>query len=319
MKKILALLICLAGISGLAQYRPNYFDTNSSPFGVVPGVSLYVPTVYSTNIVSTNLSVTDFLFIGTAQVNYLTMLGSINQQGVVFTNYFMADTNFFAGSVAATTLFGNIENGTNGIGNPPVFFDTVDQSHTICSLSARAITDDGGNDFNLPDLAVAQSGSFFTCAAQDSSTNGNALSLAFSQEGSQLGLFLNRATNFNIVANDGSGSFVKVLNSSNIVHSAAEGSFGTVLYSGVANVSITAQNGAIVGGTPPSNTTNVHDGVFYYYGNGTFTGGLIIKSNSWSDLIPDMAEGDNLYRSSNGVPHVIIKLGGATNIYRLIP
>lgn len=124
MKQLLTFLACLVGLTCSAQYRPNYFDTNSNPFNVVPGVSVYVPTIYTTNIVTTNMSVTDFLFIGTAQVNYLTMLGSINQQGVGFTNYFMADTNYFAGSIFSMNLFGNGENLTNSLGS--VFAPAVD-------------------------------------------------------------------------------------------------------------------------------------------------------------------------------------------------
>ena len=104
MKKLLTFIACLIGLTASAQYRPTYFDTNASPFGVVPGVSMYVPSLYSTNMVSTNLSVTDYLFIGTAQVNYLTMLGAINQQGLVYTNYFQAETNYFRGSLTASNI-----------------------------------------------------------------------------------------------------------------------------------------------------------------------------------------------------------------------
>ena len=50
-------------------------------------------------------------------------------------------------------------------------------------------------------------------------------------------------------------------------------------------------------------------------------GGLtnaIVKSNNWS-ATPTLNEGDNIYLSSNGIPHAIYKVGGATTIIRLVP
>lgn len=159
MKTILAVL--LFPLLAFSQVRFNDFTTNTAPFSLVSGTSLYVPTIYTTNLVTTNMSVTDFLFIGTAQVNYLTMLGLINQQGVAFTNEFHAITNYFAGDVSANNLF------LTGIPN--------------------------------------------------------------------------------------------------------------------------------------------------------FSSGMIVPSNSWTFTIPDLAEGDNLYLSSNGIPHVVYLIGGVTNIIRLVP
>lgn len=105
MKTILAIL--LFPLLAFSQVRFNDFTTNTAPFSLVSGTSLYVPTVYATNVVTTNMSVTDFLFIGTAQVNYLTMLGAINQQGVAFTNEFHAQTNYFSGDISVNNLFVN--------------------------------------------------------------------------------------------------------------------------------------------------------------------------------------------------------------------
>lgn len=155
------LVILLFPLLAFSQVRFNDFTTNTAPFSLVSGVSIYVPTIYTTNLVTTNMSVTDFLFIGTAQVNYLTMLGAMNQQGNAFTNEFHAMTNYFAGDVSANNLF------LTGIPN--------------------------------------------------------------------------------------------------------------------------------------------------------FSSGMIVPSNSWTFTLPDLQEGDNLYLSSNGIPHVIYLIGGVTNIARLVP
>lgn len=106
MKTLIITLLFCAGITANAQLKANYLTTNSTPFDMVGGVSMYVPTVYSTNSATTNLTVTDYLFIGTAQVNYLSMLGNLNQQGASGTNYFMATTNSFAGSISAQKYYG---------------------------------------------------------------------------------------------------------------------------------------------------------------------------------------------------------------------
>lgn len=125
MKTILAIL--LFPMLVFSQVRFNDFTTNTAPFSLVSGTSLYVPTIYTTNLVTTNMSVTDFLFIGTAQVNYLTMLGSINQQGTAFTNYFMAETNSFAGDISANKLFGD----GSGLTNIPVWATNVASGGTV--------------------------------------------------------------------------------------------------------------------------------------------------------------------------------------------
>ena len=122
MKRLLIILSILFPFVARAATYPNYFVTNASPFSVVPGVSMYVPSVYSTNQVTTNLSVTDYLFIGTAQVNYLTMLGAINQQGLVYTNYFQAETNYFRGGLSASNFFGD---GSRLTGVPAPTLDQV--------------------------------------------------------------------------------------------------------------------------------------------------------------------------------------------------
>ena len=131
MKRLLIILSILFPFVARAATYPNYFVTNASPFSVVSGVSMYVPSLYSTNMVSTNLSVTDYLFIGTAQVNYLTMLGGINQQGLVYTNYFQVETNHFRGNVQASNVYARdilansltVSNLSNPIGGTNVTID----------------------------------------------------------------------------------------------------------------------------------------------------------------------------------------------------
>jgi hypothetical protein len=50
------------------------------------------------------------------------------------------------------------------------------------------------------------------------------------------------------------------------------------------------------------------------------TDGLLVSSNSWVQPFPTLAYGDNLYRSSNGVPHVIWRdQGGSIHTNRLVP
>jgi len=133
MKRLLIILSILFPFVARAATYPNYFVTNASPFSVVSGVSMYVPSLYSTNMVSTNLSVTDYLFIGTAQVNYLTMLGAINQQGLVYTNYFQAETNYFRGAINASNFFGNGSGLTNVTANTLIDGAAV-ESMTVTNL-----------------------------------------------------------------------------------------------------------------------------------------------------------------------------------------
>lgn len=47
-------------------------------------------------------------------------------------------------------------------------------------------------------------------------------------------------------------------------------------------------------------------------------GGVIIASNAWT-IIPTLAEGETLYSSSNGIPHVSYRFGGTTTTIRLVP
>lgn len=103
MKTILAILFF--PLLAFSQVRFNDFTTNTAPFNVISGSSMFVPTIYTTNLVTTNMSVTDYLFIGTAQVNYLNMLGNINQQGQNYTNWFAALTNQFNGDIHANDFF----------------------------------------------------------------------------------------------------------------------------------------------------------------------------------------------------------------------
>ena len=46
--------------------------------------------------------------------------------------------------------------------------------------------------------------------------------------------------------------------------------------------------------------------------------GLLVTSNSWQ-TVPTLAEGENWYCSSNGVPHVVWKVGGILTTNRLVP
>lgn len=143
MKTLLLILSVLFPFLAQGQPRyPNYFSTNAAPFNVVPGVGMYVPVLYSTNITTTNLTVTDYLFIGTAQINYLQMLGNIYQQGVNYTNLFNANTNYFAGSVVASNFTGNgaevtnVNALTNFTQNFELIAGSVDnQSYTIGPFS----------------------------------------------------------------------------------------------------------------------------------------------------------------------------------------
>lgn len=124
MKTLITTLLFAVVLTVNAQLKPNYLTTNTTPFNLDAGVSMYVPTLYTTNLLTTNMSVTDFLFIGTAQVNYLSMLGNLNQQGATGTNYFMANTNSFAGSISAQKYYGvgdgqfNLQTNGNGTITP---------------------------------------------------------------------------------------------------------------------------------------------------------------------------------------------------------
>ena len=56
------------------------------------------------------------------------------------------------------------------------------------------------------------------------------------------------------------------------------------------------------------------------WANYYLTNGLTVQSNSWTSPLPPMTYGDNIYRSSNGVPHVIWKdEGGTVRTNRLVP
>lgn len=160
MKRFIYLLALLFPLSAPAATYPNYFVTNASPFSVVPGISLYVPTVYSTNIVSTNLSVTDFLFIGTAQVNYLTMLGGIFQQGVSFTNIFNAQSNVFNGQVFANSLIGDVTFATNNFGQNIVFNGASPTLGNLTALTVNAPVIAGDNIFGNISLSTNAAGHF---------------------------------------------------------------------------------------------------------------------------------------------------------------
>lgn len=308
MKSLLTFCACLIGLSSYGQYRPNYFDTNSTPFNVVPGISMYIPTVYTTNSVTTNMSVTDFLFIGTAQVNYLNMLGSINQQGVVFTNYFMADTNSFAGSVGvnldvtARNVTANIQTSTNGNGANPVFQDGTGQAFDYIA-GATAIENPSFPAVNVSSAGNAGINGYWwyhvdasASARYCNGSVGNAYAqLSFDGTHWEIYDFNDNLCYTNDVGIIEGGTYVSA------------GVYGTNPAPSVVAA------GEQVGLT-------VNNDLRMPTGNAILYDGVIIKSNSWTTL-PSLVleEGDNWYGSSNGIPHVIYFVNGVQTIIRLVP
>lgn len=114
MKRFILTLVLLLPMLAIGATYPNYFVTNAAPFGVVPGTSIYVPTLYSSSVVMTNATVTDYLFIGTLQVSQIVDLGALTQAGITGSNVFLAPSNWIAGDAAfGGNVYGNGKEITN--------------------------------------------------------------------------------------------------------------------------------------------------------------------------------------------------------------
>lgn len=80
---------------------------------------------------------------------------------------------------------------------------------------------------------------------------------------------------------------------------------------GITNASGFRTNGAVASAWTSSDT-------YTYSSNVVISGSFIVKSNSYLSS-PTLAEGDNWYFSSNGIPHVRYLVGGVTTTVRLVP
>lgn len=230
----------LSVISAMAAPQSSgWTSTTSAP---AARVALGAPGLADDNVFTGN-NTFSFLLLDTAQVNYLSLLGSINQQGQLYTNYFMADTNYYRGSIGSPSVYGVGLFGNNlelGLGSDSSAFLTSDGGIAAGDLS-------NSTDSLLQGATSVAFGNLYNSYS----------SVIKALNGSFAGGDLASASNSTVFANNGAIAAGNLVSSSNVTVNVSSG-LAIISAQSKKNVKVTANNSVVVG-SPPSGQTNTLD------------------------------------------------------------